>query len=79
MDELSEIGRTVFLVSHNMNSIGKLCKRAILFKNGKVDLNKSVDWKMHLTGKAKREKENAITNLLKEQSIDCRLHNNLLL
>lgn len=44
-------------------------------KNGKVDLNKSVDWKMHLTGKAKREKENAITNLLKEQSIDCRLHN----
>ena len=37
MDELSEIGRTVFLVSHNMNSIGKLCKRAILFKNGRVD------------------------------------------
>ena len=36
MDELGETGRTVFLVSHNMNSIGKLCKRAILLKNGEV-------------------------------------------
>ena len=36
MDELGESGRTVFLVSHNMNSIGKLCRRAVLLKKGKV-------------------------------------------
>ena len=36
MDELGESGRTVFLVSHNMNSIGKLCSRAVLLKRGKV-------------------------------------------
>ena len=44
-------------------------------KNGKIDLKKSVDWKMHLAGKLKREKEDFITNLLKQQSIDCWLHN----
>ena len=37
MDEIGESGRTVFLVSHNMNSIGKLCNRAILLKKGKVN------------------------------------------
>ena len=36
MDEIGELGRTVILVSHNMNSIGKLCERAVLLKNGKV-------------------------------------------
>jgi len=44
-------------------------------KNGKVDLKKSVDWKMHLTGQTKKAKEEVITNLLKQQSIDCWLHN----
>ena len=36
MDQIGESGKTVFLVSHNMNSIGKLCKRAILLKEGKI-------------------------------------------
>ena len=37
MDEIGESGRTVFLVSHNMKSIGKLCNRTILLKKGKVN------------------------------------------
>lgn len=44
-------------------------------KNGKVDLKKSVDWRIYLIGKLKREKEDAITDLIKENSIDCWLHN----
>ena len=36
MDELGESGGTVFLVSHNMNSIGKLCRRAVLLNKGEV-------------------------------------------
>ena len=36
MDQIGESGKTVFLVSHNMGSIGKLCKRSILLKNGGI-------------------------------------------
>jgi len=36
MDEIGKSGRTIFLVSHNMNSIGKLCKRSVLLKNGRI-------------------------------------------
>ncbi|RJO59335.1 ABC transporter ATP-binding protein [Candidatus Parcubacteria bacterium] len=37
MDEVTkEAGRTVILVSHNMEAIKKLCKRCILLKEGKI-------------------------------------------
>lgn len=36
MDEISNSGRTIFFVSHNMGAIDSLCSRAILLQNGKV-------------------------------------------
>jgi lipopolysaccharide transport system ATP-binding protein len=43
MKEISETnGRTVLFVSHNMELINRICDRAILMKNGKVDLVGSV-------------------------------------
>ncbi|MFK7932751.1 MAG: ABC transporter ATP-binding protein [Saprospiraceae bacterium] len=40
MQEISEGGgRTVLIVSHNMNSIAKLCKRCIVLDNGEVDFS----------------------------------------
>lgn len=36
MDEISNSGRTIFFVSHNMGAIDSLCSRAILLLNGKV-------------------------------------------
>jgi lipopolysaccharide transport system ATP-binding protein len=36
MQDISETGRTVFFVSHNMGSIEKLCSRTILLSNGKI-------------------------------------------
>ncbi len=41
IDKMQEIaireGRTVLFVSHNMNSVKKLCKRGLLLNNGKID------------------------------------------
>ncbi|MDY6371135.1 MAG: ABC transporter ATP-binding protein [Bacteroidales bacterium] len=36
-------GRTVLFVSHNMNSIRKLCKTGILLKNGTVECSGAID------------------------------------
>ncbi len=36
MDEVSRSGRTVILVSHQMNIIQSLCHRCILFRNGQI-------------------------------------------
>ena len=36
MDEISKVGRTVVLVSHNMAAIESLCKRAILLESGQI-------------------------------------------
>jgi lipopolysaccharide transport system ATP-binding protein len=36
IDELARSGRTVFFVSHNMNSIRSLCKRVIWIEKGEV-------------------------------------------
>jgi len=37
MKDISGDGRTIFFVSHNMQSIIKLCKRVIMLKNGKIE------------------------------------------
>jgi lipopolysaccharide transport system ATP-binding protein len=36
MREIRESGRTIFFVSHNLESIARLCKRAILLEGGRV-------------------------------------------
>jgi lipopolysaccharide transport system ATP-binding protein len=36
MESLGEAGRTVILVSHNMQTVAQLCDRAILLENGRV-------------------------------------------
>ena len=36
MEEVSNEGRTVLFVSHNMNAIQRLCKKSILLSNGKL-------------------------------------------
>ena len=36
MDEVAAEGRTVLFVSHNMGSVGRLCKSAILIEDGRV-------------------------------------------
>jgi lipopolysaccharide transport system ATP-binding protein len=43
MSEVSESGRTVLFVSHDMNAIKKLCKTAILLDGGKIIANSEVD------------------------------------
>jgi lipopolysaccharide transport system ATP-binding protein len=43
MGEIAGAGRTVIFVSHAMDSIKKLCTRAILFKDGKVEMDGKVD------------------------------------
>ena len=47
MKDVSEEGRTILFVSHNMNAIEQLCNKAILLKNGSVsyssdDVNKVI-------------------------------------
>ena len=46
MDEVAKRGRTVLFVSHNMGSIGRLCKTAILLEGGRIrqqdDVNKVI-------------------------------------
>ena len=39
MNEVAKGGRTVLFVSHNMASIKQLCTRAILLKNGKLNMD----------------------------------------
>jgi len=39
MKEVSEGGRTVLFVSHNMGAISSLCERVILFKDGKIKID----------------------------------------
>lgn len=36
MEDVGKEGRTVLFVSHNMPSIGRLCKRVILFEDGRI-------------------------------------------
>ena len=43
MDEVSKGGRTVLFVSHNMGSIGRLCKTAMLLEGGRVVQQGDVD------------------------------------
>ncbi len=39
MSEVSNQGRTVIFVSHNMAAVSRLCKRAILLQNGKIEFS----------------------------------------
>jgi len=43
MSDVASGGRTVLFVSHNMAAVRKLCSRAIVLKNGKVDCSGPVD------------------------------------
>ncbi|HHV23593.1 MAG TPA: ABC transporter ATP-binding protein [Methanosarcina sp.] len=43
MESLSSEGRTVLFVSHNMESIGRLCTRGIYLKNGKNIYDDSIE------------------------------------
>jgi len=43
MEDVSEEGRTVVFVSHNMGAIDKLCNNCILIKNGLVKMFDAVD------------------------------------
>lgn len=36
MEDVSKQGRTILFVSHNMDAVAKLCRRAILLKNGTI-------------------------------------------
>ena len=54
MKEVSNQGRTIIFVSHNMTSIRNLCSKGVVIKNGKIDFIGNVD--------------NAITNYLNDDS-----------
>ena len=43
MGEVSNEGRTIVFVSHNLGSVKRLCKRGILLRNGQVAFAGSVD------------------------------------
>lgn len=43
MDSVSQSGRTVLFVSHNMLAVQKLCRSALLFNSGKLELAGAVD------------------------------------
>lgn len=43
MGEVAEQGRTVLFVSHNMMAIRSLCSRAILLRQGMVDIDNNID------------------------------------
>jgi len=43
MKDVSNQGRTVIFVSHNMTSIRNLCSKGVLIKNGKIDFIGDVD------------------------------------
>ena len=43
MSDVARGGRTVLFVSHNMNAISSLCPRAVLLKNGSVELDGPVE------------------------------------
>lgn len=43
MDEVSKGGRTVLFVSHNMNAIKSICKKALLLKDGKIEIMDEAD------------------------------------
>lgn len=43
MDEVSQSGRTILFVSHNMSAIRNLCTRAVLLQQGKLILDDTVD------------------------------------
>lgn len=38
MDEVANSGRTILFVSHNMGAIKSLCHKAILIKQGQVEM-----------------------------------------
>ena len=42
MNEVSQSGRTIIFVSHNMQAVSQLCTRAILLENGTVSFNGTV-------------------------------------
>jgi len=39
MDEVAHSGRTILFVSHNLGAVKSLCQKAILLKDGKIELN----------------------------------------
>jgi lipopolysaccharide transport system ATP-binding protein len=43
MNEVTGEGRTILFVSHNMAAVKKLCKRGILLKSGKIEVNGSAE------------------------------------
>jgi len=62
MDEVSQKGRTVLFVSHNMLAIQSLCDRALLLSKGKLAFNGDVDLCI------KKYKANSETERLKKLS-----------
>ncbi|MDD2761206.1 MAG: ABC transporter ATP-binding protein [Methylomonas sp.] len=61
MDEVSQEGRTILFVSHNMGMISNLCQKGMLLDDGKVCLNGHVADAIHLYYKNLNEKH-ATTN-----------------
>lgn len=43
MKDVSNNGRTILFVSHNINAIRKLCEKGVLMRNGKVDFVGEID------------------------------------
>jgi lipopolysaccharide transport system ATP-binding protein len=43
MSSISETGRTIFFVSHNMTAVAKLCKRGLLLHGGKLVSDANVE------------------------------------
>lgn len=39
MDEVAHSGRTILFVSHNLGAVKSLCQKAILLKDGKIEMN----------------------------------------
>jgi lipopolysaccharide transport system ATP-binding protein len=47
MSEVSQQGRTILFVSHNMAVVEKLCQRAIVLQNGRIDFQGNTDEAIH--------------------------------
>jgi lipopolysaccharide transport system ATP-binding protein len=47
MSEVSQEGRTILFVSHNMAVVEKLCQRAIVLQNGRIDFQGDTEDAIH--------------------------------
>jgi len=47
MSQVSQLGRTILFVSHNMAVVEKLCQRAIVLQNGQIDFQGDTEEAIH--------------------------------